>query len=355
MPPKISIIIPIYNTPERYLRKCLSAVSGQTLGEIEIIIVDDCGTDPAAYNLAADLCRRDSRVKLLQTPANTGTAAEPRNIGIRAAAGEYIFFCDDDDYPDSNLCEVLYRTAVKHGGAGDVSGAGNSSGAGGADSVRGDCGVDMVVFDIRAAGGKADGDHWIPERIPFDRVFSRADTNGIISEYVGDLVWNKLFRREFLLLNDLYCFPTKSYDDRYLAWCSAITASRIVAIRDVLHTHVYRSVSRTATNSLTALKIDDAFAVYNAMLERFKPGRYDTIRYDIENSTVSSVMYDIMRERDFGEFKRLLIRIQQELLRDCVLAEAETPLMYYHNEWFKRDVLFMRDCTAEALWAAVNG
>ena len=334
MPPKISVIIPIYNTPEVYLRKCLSAVTKQTMRELEIIIVDDCGSDSAAYNLAASFCKRDDRVRLLQTPHNTGTAAEPRNIGMREAAGEYIFFCDDDDFPDRNLCEVAYNAATQYG----------------------DAGVDMVVFDIREKGGKADGDHWIPARIPFNRVFSRRDTDGIISEYVGDVVWNKLFRREFLIDNDLYCFPTRAYDDRFLSWCAAIAATRVVAIRDVLHTHVHRPAQRTASGQSQRGKIDDAFTVYEAMRERFnRLGQYDDVRYDVENSMIASVMYDLMRERDEREFALLLAQIQRELLSHCLLAEEQTPIKYYHNEYFKRDVLFMRDCSAADLWRAIHG
>lgn len=110
--PKVSVIIPVYNT-EKYLEKCLESVCNQTLSDIEIICINDCSTDNSREILnkyAAD----DERIKIINFPENRGAAAA-RNAGIDAATGEYIGFVDSDDYPDLDFYEKLYNRAKETG------------------------------------------------------------------------------------------------------------------------------------------------------------------------------------------------------------------------------------------------
>ena len=86
--PKVSVIIPVYNT-EAYLRECLDSVVNQTLEDIEIFCVDDGSTDASAELLRA--CQNtDRRIRvLLREHSGAGPA---RNAGIEAAEGKYITF-----------------------------------------------------------------------------------------------------------------------------------------------------------------------------------------------------------------------------------------------------------------------
>ena len=92
-PPRVSVIIPVYNAAP-YLRRCLDSVCGQTFRNIEIICVDDGSTDGSAAILAA-CAARDVRVRVL-SQANRGQGSA-RNHGMRTACGEYIYFVDADD------------------------------------------------------------------------------------------------------------------------------------------------------------------------------------------------------------------------------------------------------------------
>ena len=107
--PKVSVIIPVYNT-EKYLEKCLDSVCNQTLSDIEIICVDDCSTDNS-LNILKEYAQKDNRIKLIEFKENKGAAAA-RNEGIKAATGEYIGFIDSDDYPETDsYYEQLYTKA----------------------------------------------------------------------------------------------------------------------------------------------------------------------------------------------------------------------------------------------------
>ena len=108
MKPKISVIIPIYNGSE-YIDSCLNSITKQSLGEIEIICVDDGSTDGTLL-LLEEWVSKDERIRVIrQNDQGTGSA---RNAGIEASEGEYISFMDVDAfYPSNGVLELLYRLA----------------------------------------------------------------------------------------------------------------------------------------------------------------------------------------------------------------------------------------------------
>ena len=107
--PFISVIIPIYNQ-ELYLRQCMDSVLSQTLGNIEVIAVNDGSTD-SSLDIIGDYLKKDSRVKLINQE-NMGVA-HARNNGLKVATGQFIAFIDPDDwYPEHDILEVMYETAI---------------------------------------------------------------------------------------------------------------------------------------------------------------------------------------------------------------------------------------------------
>lgn len=108
--PKVSIIVPVYNT-EKYLFKCLISLIKQTLKEIEIIIVNDGSTD-SSESIISKFANTDARIKVI-TQSNQKQGAA-RNNGMKVAAGEYLGFVDSDDWVDEDYFEKLYNTAKKY-------------------------------------------------------------------------------------------------------------------------------------------------------------------------------------------------------------------------------------------------
>lgn len=109
--PKVSIIIPVYNT-ECYLNRCLESVGRQTLGDFEVICVDDCSTDGSLESLKA-FSSRDSRFKVLTMPLNSGLSLA-RNKGLDCAKGDYVYFLDSDDWIDEDFLEVMCMKAEEY-------------------------------------------------------------------------------------------------------------------------------------------------------------------------------------------------------------------------------------------------
>lgn len=108
--PKVSIIVPVYNT-EKYLFRCLDSIKKQTMNEIEIIIVDD-GSAEVCSALCDEIAKEASCIKVIHKKnAGLGFA---RNSGIEVATGEYIGFVDSDDYIEPQMYETLYNAAEKY-------------------------------------------------------------------------------------------------------------------------------------------------------------------------------------------------------------------------------------------------
>lgn len=109
MIPKVSIIVPVYKVPEHFLRQCIESLIGQTLKEIEIILIDDGSPDDCG-EICDHYATKDQRIKVVHKK-NEGLAAA-RNTGQDMAAGETLMFLDGDDYLESDCCEEAYNALV---------------------------------------------------------------------------------------------------------------------------------------------------------------------------------------------------------------------------------------------------
>lgn len=109
---KVSIIVPVYNS-EEYLTDCLNSLIGQTLEEIEIIVVDDASIDNGFQILQNFASKYPNKVKIYRNLKNVGQS-ETRNIGLNYASGEYIGFIDSDDYVHPEMYETMYNGAINN-------------------------------------------------------------------------------------------------------------------------------------------------------------------------------------------------------------------------------------------------
>ncbi|MDG0794099.1 glycosyltransferase [Cohnella ginsengisoli] len=169
MKPAVSIIVPVYNVAG-YLPRCLDSLVGQTLSDIEIILVDDGSTDRSP-DILARYAEADSRIRVIRQ-ANQGQGGA-RNTGLDAASGTYVGFVDADDWADPAMFETLYGRAL----------------ATGADI----CACDYnTVYDQRVvpnALGLTDGTVSIAE-CGIDRYW--------LDKKFSVVLWNKLYKRSII-------------------------------------------------------------------------------------------------------------------------------------------------------------
>jgi CDP-glycerol glycerophosphotransferase len=167
MPPRISVVVPVYNV-EPYLAECLESLAGQTVRDLEVIMVDD-GSKDRSGEIAQGFADRDERFRLVTQP--NGGLGNARNNGIKHATGEFLAFVDSDDYLAPNAYELLL-------GALDETGS---------DFATGN------VLRLQSIGAKQV--HFLAE------AFNKTRLATHVSKYpplIADRVaWNKLFRRSF--------------------------------------------------------------------------------------------------------------------------------------------------------------
>lgn len=109
MNPKISVIVPVYNT-EKYLKRCIDSILEQSFSDFELLLIDDGSTD-ASPAICDEYAQIDSRVRVFHTV--NGGVSSARNLGLDNVRGQWVIFVDADDYwLDCNALNRLYLKAV---------------------------------------------------------------------------------------------------------------------------------------------------------------------------------------------------------------------------------------------------
>lgn len=187
--PKVSVIIPVYNV-EAYIARCARSLFEQTLDEIEYIFVNDCSPDESMQVLRRTMDEyphRCPQVKIIDLPANQG-AAKAREIGIKAAKGEYIIQCDSDDFVDRDMYRTMYAKAFSEG-------------------------LDLVMcrqlyyFD-------GTNKRLVTDKISDDKYMLLAD---IVCRRTSVSLWSRLVKRELMLREDILYPTTHMMEDMFLS------------------------------------------------------------------------------------------------------------------------------------------
>lgn len=202
---KLSVIIPVYNT-EKYLQKCLDSIFEQNFSNFEVICVDDGSTD----NSLDILAQYNEITVIKQTNKGSGVA---RNLGLQQAKGEYVLFVDSDDWlVDGAFEKIIYA-------------AKNSD-------------LDILIFGGKIySKGKLRRGRYSVNKIPkryLNRVFSRHEFKDDIFKFPST-VWTKLYKREFLIKNNIRFQEIFVGQDQLFFVDSMLKAERISVLDEDLY------------------------------------------------------------------------------------------------------------------------
>ncbi len=217
--PKISVIIPCYNS-SFFLKDIFKMFENQTLKDYEIIFVDDGSTDNTK-DLINKQKTKDDRIKLIPLNRNIG-AGNARNVGLKHAIGDYVIFLDSDDifYPD--LLKTGYDLAKKHN-------------------------VDILFFDFDCINteDQTDCKNWRNyiwyDSAPINKTFSQKDVKCSLFTFSRGIIWNKVYKRKFLIKNNLYFLNIPRHNDSFFANTSYVMAKRMYITDKVLLKYRYKN------------------------------------------------------------------------------------------------------------------
>ncbi len=275
---KVSIIIPVHNTSQ-YLDKCFDSCLSQTLGEIEIIAIDDLSTDNSADIIRRYAEKYSGRFRGIYLPENLRQGGA-RNVGIREARGEYLLFLDSDDFIKDDMCRALYENAK------------------GADLSGGD----YCIFE---KNGQEEN-----KVLPYT-----SDDVGIMDEkkrlkYISScgLFWTRIYKRDFLIKNNLF-FPEKLFfEDAWFNFMTGIYAEEIRKTDGFFYCY-YQSPNSTTRNKkdkrkFERLKITDR--IFDDCVERDLYEKHkDAVNAKFLGMSTSNILYTCFANYDREEIGKL--------------------------------------------------
>ncbi len=179
--PLVSIVVPVYNAHD-YLPRCIESLLEQTYTHLEVILVDDGSTDSSGA--ICDNYTTNPRVHVIHKP--NGGISSARNAGLDVAKGDYITFCDSDDYVHPQMIELLVHTSIEKGCDLTICGISfiNDEAYAATSLTQYDI-QDVVthqtsVLDQRALyQGLFSGNNFFPYAVVWNKLFSRSLLDGI--------------------------------------------------------------------------------------------------------------------------------------------------------------------------------
>lgn len=224
---KVSIIIPVFQVADSIERSLTSALN-QSYEDIEVILVDDCGTDNsmAIARSVLDKHPRGSSASIVVHEKNRGLSAA-RNTGVTHATGDYVYFFDSDDEITSNCIERMMEPI-------------------------GESDLDFVIADYEVAGSDIP---YPPLRLARGPLRSG---ERILMSYLNEdwymMAWNKLVNRDFLLANNLTFKEGLIHEDNLWSFQLACLAESAFVISDSTYIYHIQDESITQKPSLKNFK-----------------------------------------------------------------------------------------------------
>ncbi len=208
----ISVIVPLYNAGS-YVRRCLECIQAQTCRDFELIVVDDGSTDDSV-KIAEDFLK-DSGLDHRIIRKENGGQSSSRNAGLRIAQGEHVVFIDSDDVVSPDFLSSLEERMEE--------------------------GVDFTFCDYKYV--KTQDPPVDAEEASF--VLSKDEMiDAFLKRTVGFVVPSMLFRRDFLLENDLFFREEIRYsEDQLFIWECVFAMNRAVCLKKKMYGYYLRGQS----------------------------------------------------------------------------------------------------------------
>jgi glycosyltransferase involved in cell wall biosynthesis len=226
----LSIIIPTYNV-EEYIGECLeSVVKGGKTDNIEVLVVDDGSTDKSG-EIADSYAEKYPFIKAVHR--QNGGVASARNMGLENTVGEWVYFIDSDDWLVEGAIDMISLRTLLNADA------------------------DIIMFDAYKNTGKSEIDY---EHFQNQAIFdTKQDINklqyGMLYSKVSlAATWDKVYRREFLIENELLFTPKlKVLDDMVFNMEAFGKAKKVAYFKHKIY-H-YRQVEDSITNSYSPNRV----------------------------------------------------------------------------------------------------
>lgn len=318
--PKVSVIIPVYNA-QKYLKRCLDSICGQTLQNIEIICIND-GSNDNSPAILSDYEKKDKRIHIIDQ-MNQGAGAA-RNAGLSIATGQYISFVDADDFTVPQMLKRAYEKAIS------------------TES-------DLVVFDIytynHKTGTVSSPDFFLNKDLISDTEgFSLEDNAKYIFNFTSPTVWNKLFSHQFIKKNNLSYHNVKrcSADANYFAMMAVALASKISILDErllYLRTNNYSSLTWSKEPD-TEEMMYEWLVIKNAIVDK---DIFNQAGQSFANRALEHFLNKLERMRTGAGFEGLYSRLRDYYFNEYGLENKPEEFFYSKRDYER--YIYIKDHT----------
>lgn len=297
---KVSVIVPVYNV-EKYLERCLDSLVHQTLGEIQIIVVND-GTEDRSQDII-DRYAAEYPDKILGLEKPNGGLSDARNFGIPYAEGEYIGFVDSDDYLDTTMYEKMYQRAVE------------------TDS-------DIVTCGYYGVDENKDSYRYFQKGNMIQYGMSLHDNPKLLYTN-APYAWNKIYRKELFLKTGIRFPKGKIYEDIATIYPLMLHANRISKVDEALYYYILqREGAITATFSEKILQMYASLSIMND--HYIEEGAFEEFK---EVLGFINLKHTILRFRDFASYSDRKLQFK-------MVKEGFAHLDRYFDDWHHNETFF---------------
>lgn len=253
---KISIIVPIYNA-SKYLNKCINSLTGQTLKDIEILLINDGSTDKSEEIINSFV---DKRIKYYKNK-NQGIG-KTRNFGIDRAKGKYLMFVDSDDYIDNDMCRKMYAKAEKEK-------------------------LEVVICDFYRDTNR----ELEPVTIKnFKNTTLKENPNLLLD--INLAPWNKLYKKDLIDKNSIRFEEELKYEDAPFVVNSLANAKKIGKVNDYLSYYCIHGNSETTIRDKRIFDILEIIKILRNIL-----GKKEYIKEQLDHLTVRMITNYTIQQR----------------------------------------------------------
>ncbi len=271
---KFSVIVPVYNS-EEYLAKCLDSILGQTLNDIEIIIVNDGSPDNSQKIIDEYVGKYPHIIKSFYQE-NAGQAIA-RNNALKYATGEFISFVDSDDYIEPEMLEKTYNYAIEND-------------------------LDIVCFNMYEV-----------KNCEKSKIFYR-----LFQDYPSDIKYvlnetspcNKIIRRAIFVENNIKFTENRIYEDLELIPQLILYTKRVEFIDDYLYNYVIHPDSTMRQRKYNP-KLASIFPVVDELKEKLSVKGYSA---EAEYLYIEHLLHGAaIRYLEYPEGKKDIVRISDKI------------------------------------------
>ena len=277
--PTASVVIPCYNAA-RFIEGTVRSAQEQTIGDIEIICVDDGSTDGTLELLRA-IAEKDARVRVISQ--ENGGEGVARDRGLCEATGSWLYFLDADDLMMPQLLEKSIARAEQTA-------------------------ADVVVFRTIMLDDQTGEEYlcaWSFQRDwTSDDTFRPQDHPERLFNSFQNWVHNKLFRGSFVRNHDLHMQHVHRTAD-LLFTCRALSEANLISLLDEpLHRYrVNNGQSAMATSDRYPLDFYEAFLALRASLE--EQGTWELYHDSFVNWAIDGVAFNLRVARNYEAYQRI--------------------------------------------------